>query len=501
MKSTLSILAILLLLLFTVSCKNDGEKQSGVYGRVTAAEGSAANAVVSIYKTPDPAPTDDLSVWSVSNDNDGVGFPYGLNFTFDHRSLPGYQWVATDTADGDGNFRFESVVGGNYIVVASKLNQDFCFSLPKELNTAGSDVDLGEFRLPRVVVYENVYTLRTNTTWEAGTHYVIRDRSLRVMPGVTLTIEPGAIVLLSGGSSLEIDGTLICHGEPNNFIRFMAADVFARDPDSWQEIKIDNGANTPDIQYASFMDGATALKLEASGGSVRNCFFTRMSAEAILAQSPEPPSISRCVFDRVGNGLYNAGTAGFSCERSVFQTCDPFAIILYTISDAEIFCNWFRDCGGSDTSGSGSRGVIKLDLVTNTEIHNNFFETSWYALQIGSWVDSTTEIHHNVFTRMNTVMNIGVTEDQRGPSNPKLNYNCFSTIDRKVVFVNCNQFNYRNIDAANNSWGTMSINQIKDQYINDRDDDGTCPLVFIAPPLDNCNAVLTLTGTRAGICQ
>jgi|GEM_PF-2772378 len=499
MKSTRCILAILLLLLFIVSCKNDGEKQSGVYGRVTAAEGSAANAVVSIYKTPDPDPTSDGSVWSVSNDNDGVGFAYGLNFTFDHRSLLGYMWVATDTADGDGNFRFESVVGGNYIVVAEKLNQGF--SLPKELNTAGSDVDLGEFRLPRVVVYENVYRIRTNTTWEAGTHYIIRDTELRVMPGVTLTIEPGAIVLLSGGSTLEIDGTLICRGEPDNFIRFMAAEVFARVPYSWQEVKIDAEANTPDIQYVSFMDGATALKLGVSGGSVENCLFTRISAEGILAQSPEPPVISRCVFDRVGNGIYNAGTSGFSCERSVFQTCDPFAIILYTISDAEINCNWFRDCGGSDTSGSGTRGVIKLDLVSNTDIHNNFFETSWYALQVGSWVDSTTEVHHNVFNKMNTVMNIGVTEDQRGPSNPLLNFNCFSTIDRYVVFVNCNQHNYRDIDATNNSWGTMSITQIKERYINDRDDDGTCPLVFVTPPLDNCNVVLTLTGTKAGICQ
>ncbi len=309
-KVTLRVFVFLFLLFLAGSCKNEGEKQSGVYGRVTATEGSAANAIVSIYKTPDPDPTSDASIWSVTNDNIGIGFPYALNFTFDHRSLPGYQWVATDTADGDGNFRFESVVGGNYIVVAEKLNQGF--SLPKYLNTAGSDVDLGEFRLPPVVVYDRVFRIRTNTTWVSGTHYVIRDTELQVMPNVTLTIEPGAVVLLGPGSSLRIDGTLICRGEPDNFIRFMAADVFAHTPDTWQEVRLTAGASTPDFEYVSFMDGATALKLTADSGSVRNCFFNRMTIEGILAQSAHPPVISNCVFDKVGSGIYNSATSGFS---------------------------------------------------------------------------------------------------------------------------------------------------------------------------------------------
>ena len=489
------IFTALLVALVFLSCKPEEEKQSGVVGRITAAEGSSANAVVKIYKALPVE--DDEYIWSVTAREEAVGFPYDVKFTYDHRTqIP----ELIDTADGDGNFRFPSVVGGEYIIVAEKLGQGF--TVPKQFSTSGSDVDVGELRLPRVVVYEQAYVMRQNTTWESGSHYIIRDRTLRVDDDYTLTIEPGAIVLLAGGSSLEIDGTLVCKGTPDNFIRFMAADVLSRVPDVWQEVKIDDGASTPEFEYVSFRNGSTAINLEADSGYVRNCYFARFSAEAILAQAVGvPPMVSRCVFERIGTGIYNTSTSGFKCENSIFQSCDPYAIKLYYLNDAEVACNWFRDCGGDDSSGSGARGVIKLDLVTDTEIHHNHFETSFFGLQVGSRVDSTTYAHHNIFNRMYTVMYVGVTEDQRGPSNPKLAFNCFTVVDRYVINVTCNQHNTRDLEAMNNYWSTTSLNEIEQRYIHDQTDDGTCPSVMVTPILTSCNDVLTQTGTRAGLCQ
>lgn len=491
---TLYLLAILAMTLTFVSCKSE-EGKSGVVGRVTAAEGSPANAVVKIYERPPQLDeSDDISVWSVTDGEDQIGFQLDIRFVFDHRLVTP---VLIDTADGDGNFQFESVVGGDYIIVAEKIGQGW--SPPRELNTSGADVDVGELRLPRVVRFpDNQFRFSVNTTLESGVHYIVPN-NMTVNAGVTLTIEPGAHVLMQGNKSLNIEGTLVCRGTPENFIRFMPADVLGRDPDEWQQLKFDDGATPPDLAYVSFRNGDVAVDTEVGGGLIESCYFFRF-AFGVLCENA-PPTLRNCVFERVDTGLRTTSTSGFLCERNVFQTSDPFALVLYNMQDCEIFCNWFRDCGGSDTSGSGTRGVIRLDLVSNTEIHSNHFETSWYALAVGSYVDSTTYVHHNKFTRMNTVMNISVTEDQRGPSNPKFQYNCMSTIDRFVINVNCNQHNTLDVNATSNSWGTVSLTQIKDRYIHDRDDDGTCPVVFLTPVLTSDNDALLQTGTRCGICQ
>lgn len=477
---------------FLVSCKQGDEAQSGISGHVSASEGSSAGAIVKLYEAPDI--TDDISVWSVTDGEDAVGFEHDISFSFDHRIV---SQLLTDTADGNGDFQFESVVAGDYIIVAEKLNQGW--SVPQNVSTTGSDVNVGDLRLPRVVVYDHVFEIDANTTWESGTHYVLLDITLLVSEGVTLTIEPGAIVRLAGGSSLEIRGNLICRGEPDNFIRFMPADVLGRNPDEWQQLSFDHRADPPDIAYTSFRNGDVAIESAPDGGTIEFCYFSRF-AFGILCEN-SPPTIRNCVFERVDTGIRNSSTTGFQCERNVFQGSDPFAIILYNMRDCEIYCNWFRDCGGSDTIRTEELGVIKLDLVTDSEIHNNYFETSSNAFQVGSFVDTTTSIHHNVFTRLNTVMNIGVTEDQRGPSNPNFNYNCFSTIDRFVIFYNCNQHNINDMDGTSNYWGTTSLNVIGEDYIHDRDDDGTCPTITVSPIMTSCAQIQTQTGTPAGICQ
>ncbi len=493
LKRLLSASLSILLSLVVSSCKQTDDQKSGVVARIIAQDGNVSGAVAKLYLAPDV--TADASVWSVTSRQTQVGFRYNVAVAFDHRMA---NPVLTDTANADGEIQFENVVAGNYVIVAEKPGHGW--SVPREVSTTGGDIDLGELRLPNVITYgEFDYFIEENTTWRSGDHHVIYN-NLNVEPGVTLTIEPGAVVLLRGNKSLKIEGNLICRGTPDNFIRFAAADVINRDPDEWQALKLENPDDIPDIAYVSFRDGSTALDLETSGGVVEYCYFFRFSGEGVLARFG-PPIVRRCVFSRVGNGIRNAASTGILCENNVFQTCDPFAITLYNTTDGEVYCNWFRDCGGSDTSGSGTRGVIKLDLVRRTEFHNNFFETSWFAFQVGSHVDSTTEIHHNEFTRMNTVVNIGVTEDQRGPSNPKLNYNCFSTIDRFILDINCNQHNYRNVDATNNWWGTTSLNQIHERYIHDRQDDGTCPLAEISPIMTSCNEIQQQTGVRAGICQ
>ena len=496
MTSRIATFLLLSLALVFVSCKKSEDSKSGVFGRIVTTDGSVDGVVVKIYNIPDQAnPSSDASVWSVTDAEDQVGFPFKASYGFDHRL---YNSIMQDTVNGDGEFQFKNVVAGDYFVVAEI--QGLVWSVPQDLHTSGGDVDMHEIELPQVVDYgEQFYNFDEDVTFESGTHYLLHNNT-QVLAGVTLTIQPGAVVRLAGAKSLQIRGTMICRGTPDNYIQFLPLEVVSRDPDEWQQVKFRPIATPPDIAYTVFRHGSTALDLETNGGVVEYCHFYKFSGEGVLARY-EPPRISHCIFERNGYGIYNTATSGLDCEHNLFQTCDPFAITLYNKSDCDLFCNWFRNCGGSDTSGSGARGVIKLDLVNNSEIHNNHFETSWFAFQVGSWVDSTTYIHHNNFTRMNTVMNINVTEDQRGPSNPLFKYNCFSTVDRFIIYYNCNQHNYRDMDATSNSWGTTSLSFIADHYIHDRQDDGTCPIVNYSPVLNSCSEILTQTGTAAGICQ
>lgn len=477
-----------------LSCKKEQETKSGITGRVTAVEGSGAGALVRLYKAPEPF--EDASVWSVTDENDAVGFAYGLDFAFDHRVVSS---IMADTADGDGDFQFEQVVGGDYVVVAERVGQTW--AQYKLITTGGGDVQVGELRIPRMVTYsisQNNTNITQNTTWESGTHYVLIDHTF-VQPGVTLTIEPGAIVRPSGNKALNIRGTLVCNGTPDNFIIFAAHEVINRDPDEWRELKFHSGATPPNITYTEFRNGEVAISTDVDSGLVEYCHISRFIAEGISA-ALQPPVVRRCVFDRVATGLYAAYTDGIHIDRNVFQTCDQFAIVLNTVENGEVSCNWFRDCG-TDSTGSGGQGVIKLDWAKDFEIRNNFFETSSYAMDIGSRVDSTVYIHHNEFDGMNHVLDIGVTEERRGPSNPVFKYNCLLSLGYDVVFIHCSQHNYLDIDASRNAWGTLSVSTIQGNYINDRLDNPVCPVVTIEPLMSSCSQIQTESGVAAGLCQ
>jgi len=68
-------------------------------------------------------------------------------------------------------------------------------------------------------------TITENTTWESNRHYVVTG-DVEVPEGVTLTIEPGAVVRFStdqsggGYSKLKVRGTLIAVGDSLNWITF-----------------------------------------------------------------------------------------------------------------------------------------------------------------------------------------------------------------------------------------------------------------------------------------
>ncbi len=72
------------------------------------------------------------------------------------------------------------------------------------------------FSLPAVTISSNI---SSNTTWTAGNVYVIQN-SVSVNSGVTLTIQPGAIVKFAPGTLLTVNGILNAVGAAANKIYF-----------------------------------------------------------------------------------------------------------------------------------------------------------------------------------------------------------------------------------------------------------------------------------------
>ncbi len=62
--------------------------------------------------------------------------------------------------------------------------------------------------------------IESNTTWTfAQSPYVVTGNTL-VIPGATLTIDPGVTVRFESGYSLQIDGELIARGNDGQMITF-----------------------------------------------------------------------------------------------------------------------------------------------------------------------------------------------------------------------------------------------------------------------------------------
>jgi parallel beta-helix repeat protein len=76
---------------------------------------------------------------------------------------------------------------------------------------------------PKAGMWVRHGTITSNVNWNADAPYVVEQASgnyVTVAPGVTLTIEPGAIVKFEVMGSLHVDGSLIAEGSPGQEIIF-----------------------------------------------------------------------------------------------------------------------------------------------------------------------------------------------------------------------------------------------------------------------------------------
>jgi hypothetical protein len=471
------------------------ETKSGLKGSVSVEGTDADSVVVRLYNRPDIE--GESSVWFVPSQHSSIGFTYQTQNAYDHRT----DWhIAVDTTDAQGRFEFNNVNPGDYIVVADgdvpsssnlHLKENYGWSRPVDVRVDNAIADVGTLQLlPDTVL--GITTVGTAMTIPAGRHWVLRGNFI-ITSGGSVTVEPGAVIRIINNGRIQINagGELICNGSPDNFILITTDDIVAQDP--------------PQFSYCRIEYAQTAIETDAEGGEITNCFLKR-SVESVRANRT-PPLFQRNVVQRVGTGIHCGSTSDVSISNNLFQSCDPFSISLDLVNNGQVFCNWFRDGGGSDTSTTGgSRGVIKMDFVTDFQVFQNSFETSWYALSLGSGVDSTVRIHHNTFNRMHTVLYVGVTNDRLRRSCPRFNYNCLISVAGHYAWILSCQINTVDIHAENNYWnGVLGEQAIHTNLLWDcvRQPEAPvpCPCFLLGDIMSTCSQIEALTDTSAGICE
>ncbi len=93
-------------------------------------------------------------------------------------------------------FNFTGLVPGNYSVQVTDTGQ---------VATDSNAVTVGPAEINELGL------ITTNQTWTAGLVYHL-TADTQILPGVTLTIDPGAIIKFDFGISLNVDGTLLAQG-------------------------------------------------------------------------------------------------------------------------------------------------------------------------------------------------------------------------------------------------------------------------------------------------
>lgn len=483
----------LLLTFMAGGCKDDESGSAAVSGSVSVQGASAADVIVELYDLPS---LQDNNTWTTLAAQSSVGFPYRVQAIFDWRAAA-QSLRARTTTGGGGAFELSGVPDGRYVIIARKSS--FGWSAPRVIELRGQAVSAGTLTLFPETVLENGTAISENTTWLTGRHYVV-EQMLIVEEGAALTIEPGAVVRFGDRGNMNVFGEVIATGTSDSYVIF-TSDQGNPQAFDWYYVYVAQGARPPVFRYCSFRYCDAAIVSATGGGIVENCYFAVVGSQAItLTGSRAAPTDSVLVRRNVVNNvpvgmeIQQTITSPLVVEHNGLFDCSVFGMVLDSIYTGDIYCNWFHNCGRSDTLPGPVTGVISMAHTRNTEFHRNYFQLSWYALSLGSKVDSSTHIHSNSFFRINRVMNVATTPQRYGPSFPTFRGNSIELCDRYNIFMHSCQVNTEQIQAPDNYWGTASESAIRSRF-NDCQNDPTCPCIMYQPYLS------APPGSGVGICE
>ena len=353
--------------------------------------------------------------------------------------------------DAAKNLAFDTTFdhGGTFTCVW--MNNNYNISNPIYWNRAGESLNLAVNTLTDVLhtLYINANTqptptpgptqisgiISSDTTWtQIGSPYNLTGNVL-VNNGVTLAIQPGAIVNLNG-YYIMVNGTLQAWGNYGN-------------PDTF------NGGQITFTQYS------TGWNASAGSGSI--IVLSVLSSSVILNSSP---LISNNII--TGGISVNSGMANISNNTILLQ-----GISLGLHNDNTTISN-------NIISGCSTGITTLLDGNGSTIIQGNLIVNNTDGIDFGAWFPSVNPIvQNNTITNNTNGISIGALANNFSPI--ILNNNIFSNINYNII----TSLSY-NTNATYNWWGTTSASAIS-QTIYDFNDDFYLGTVNFVPFLNAPN--------------
>jgi parallel beta-helix repeat protein/predicted outer membrane repeat protein len=213
-------------------------------------------------------------------------------------------------------------------------------------------------------------TITFNTAWTVDTVKVNGD--LTVNSGVTLSIDPGTIVIFQGHYKLNVYGKLTALGLANDVTRFTINDTtgftnISLNTGGWYGIRFYNGmaTDTSKLSYCSFQYGkANGTNDDANGGAI----FVKYYSNLI---------ISNCTFDRNtaktnGGAIYLRKSSPL-VQRNTFKNnkAASGAGMYISSGGAKVYNNQVFSNFASSGGGGMFCADTSLALLNNNLIHHN----------------------------------------------------------------------------------------------------------------------------------
>ncbi len=465
-QSTLWNIALAAFVCLFAGCASE-ETGGRVSGRVMLeGRSSHAGTTVELYGSGSDEP-----IWPIIAGRSCLAFPYSAQAHFDWRM---HQPLHSTTTDGAGDFAISDVPSGDYILCAR--HDSFGWSSPVPVSIQGGDVSAGEISLYHETSYNFKY-FQEDTVFEEGHHYIF-EGLVFVEDGVTLTIEPGAVIRLAQEQMLIVEGTLLAQGTPEKWI------VWTSNSDTllssqWNNIEFRATAQRPHLTYNRIEGTYQGINSTYVGGEFDHCFFRKAGASC-LNLSGTNIRVTNSVFYEVGGTGVTVNTAvDPKIDHNVLYDIITYGVEAFDCDGGIIYNNWFVRCGSA-----GSEASIHVLLSNDVHILHNEILDCKYGINVGSQCNETNLIQANYFADISTGIFIGVTQDNIGPSYPTIRYNCLSGAShRYCLHVSSCDWNDHDIQAPSNYWDSEVANPVWD-YIDDPDT--PCPHVFITPELPSC---------------
>ena len=262
-------------------------------------------------------------------------------------------------------------------------------------------------------------TINITTTWSYDTVFV--DMTLTILDDVTLTVDPGTVIMFNDFYKFRVEGTLLSQGTENDTIKYTVADTtgyYEFSHTGWDGLDFDNNVvdmsdnDTSRISYSAFYFGVENNDAH-QGGAIRIMNFSRITISnclfkynyaveaggAISIEDESAPVISDCVF--LNN---NAGEGGGAINLGCYS---DDALFDQAIVKNCYFANnksWYTD----DTYYGG--GAVKISGYSDALVKNCVFVENSSLSQGGAMIVSGYAqpfIVNNLFINNSAVHNGG----------------------------------------------------------------------------------------------